>query len=257
MPVCRPGPFPSVDNGTRRQGALHEPAGSSTTHTTPRGGRGGRSELAVLGRATGVAGILTVVVVIGASLVEGYENQSMTATSPAILRFFRSLDDRLGWLMSYVTIVGLIACLWFAIGLALCLRQHERGVPWRSAFLAAAGVVSVVSSQIASWDVAVFRSGTIDPHVATYAYDLGGISFANSWVAAGAVGICAGLVMLRAPAVPSWVAGRGLIAGVGEVLARGLVPARLRLRAFRALLGLGYGGVSPADHRSARTDKGA
>jgi hypothetical protein len=93
-------------------------------------------------------------------------------------------------------------------------------VPWRSAFLAAAGVVGVVSGQIASWDAAVFRSGTISPQVATYAYDLGNISFANSWVATGAVGICAGLVMLRAPGLPRWAAWWGLIAGAGEVLAR-------------------------------------
>ena len=100
----------------------------------------------------------------------------MTEAAPAILSFFRSLDDRVGWLMSYATSVGLIACLWFAIGLALTLRPHERGVPWRSAFLAAAGVVSVVSGQIASWDAAVFRSDSITPQVASYAYDLGNIA---------------------------------------------------------------------------------
>jgi hypothetical protein len=64
--------------------------------------------------------------------------------------FFRSLDDRAGWLMSYGSSAGLIACLRFPGGLALTLRPHERGVPWRSAFLAAAGIVSVVSGRIAS-----------------------------------------------------------------------------------------------------------
>lgn len=93
-------------------------------------------------------------------------------------------------------------------------------MPWRSAFLAAAGVVSVVSGQIASWDAAVFRSGSITPQVSTYAYDLGNLSFANGSVATGAVGICAGLVMLRTPALPRWAAWWGLIAGAGEVLAR-------------------------------------
>jgi hypothetical protein len=77
-----------------------------------------------------------------------------------------------------------------------------------------------VSGQIASWDAAVFRSGSISPQVARYAYDLGNISFANSWVATGAVGLCAGLVMLRAPGLPRWAAWWGLLAGAGEVLAR-------------------------------------
>ena len=179
-----------------------------------------RSGLVTLARVTGAAGLVTLLTVVGSSLADGYEHQSMTEATPAILSFFRSLDDRVGWLMSYATSIGLIACLWFAIGLALTLRPHERGVPWRSAFLAAAGVISVVSGQIASWDAAVFRSGSISPQVASYAYDLGNISFANSWVATGAVGLCAGLVMLRAPGLPRWAAWWGLLAGAGEVLAR-------------------------------------
>jgi hypothetical protein len=179
-----------------------------------------RSGRVTLSRVTGAAGLVTLLAVVGASLVDGYQNQSMTEAAPAILTFFRSLDDRVGWLMSYATSVGLIACLWFAVGLALTLRPYERGVPWRSAFLAAAGIVSVVSGQIASWDAAVFRSDSITPQVASYAYDLGNISFANSWVATGAVGICAGLVMLRAPGLPRWAAWWGLVAGAGEVLAR-------------------------------------
>jgi hypothetical protein len=179
-----------------------------------------RSGLVTLARVTGAAGLVTLLTVVGSSLADGYQHQSMTEATPAILSFFRSLDDRVGWLMSYATSVGLIACLWFAIGLALTLRPYERGVPWRSAFLAAAGVISVVSGQIASWDAAVFRSGSISPQVASYAYDLGNISFANSWVATGAVGLCAGLVMLRAPGLPRWAAWWGLLAGAGEVLAR-------------------------------------
>ena len=190
------------------------------------------------------------VTVVGASLADGYENQSMTESHPGDPELFPVARRPAGWLTSYVTAVGLIACLWYAIGLALTLRRYERGVPWRSAFLAAAGVVGVVSGQIASWDAAVFRSATIDPHVATYAYDLGNISFANSWVATGAVGICAGLVMLRAPGTAA-VGGlvgtdRGRRRGAGP----GLVPGRLRLRALRRVLDLGADGVGPPARRT-------
>jgi hypothetical protein len=78
---------------------------------------------------------------IGASLVDGYQNQSMTESAPAVVSFFRSLDDRIGWLMSYATSIGLLACLWFAIGLALILRTREPGVPWR---LSARGIAVTV-----------------------------------------------------------------------------------------------------------------
>jgi hypothetical protein len=40
------------------------------------------------------------------------------------------------------------------------------------------------------------------------------------------------MVMLGAPGLPGWSAWWGLVAGAGQVLAPGLVPRRLRLRAF-------------------------
>jgi hypothetical protein len=56
--------------------------------------------------------------------------------------------------------------------------------------------------------------------VARYAYDLGNLSFANGWVSAGAVGICAGLIILSTRDLPHWLGWWGLAAGVGSVLAR-------------------------------------
>jgi hypothetical protein len=56
--------------------------------------------------------------------------------------------------------------------------------------------------------------------VARYAFDLGNLSFANSWVAAGAVGICAGLLILHSQDLPNWLGWWALVAGVGSVLAR-------------------------------------
>jgi hypothetical protein len=110
--------------------------------------------------------------------------------------------------------------LWFSRGLALLLRPYDGNLPWRSAFLAGAGVVSVVSGQIASWDAAAYRSSDIDPQVARYAFDLGNLSFANGWVATGAVGICAGMIMIGSPELPHWLGWWAVVAGAGQVLAR-------------------------------------
>lgn len=110
--------------------------------------------------------------------------------------------------------------LWFSLGLALLLRRYDGELPWPSTFLAGAGVISVVSGQIASWDAAAYRSDDIDPQVARYAFDLGNLSFANSWVATGAVGICAGLLVLRSHDLPHWLGWFAIVAGIGSVLAR-------------------------------------
>jgi hypothetical protein len=173
-----------------------------------------------LARITGSAGLTTLVLVLGASLANNYQSAEMDSSADEAVAFFRSVDDAVGTISSFATAVGLIAMLWFTLGLALLLRRYESEPPWRSAFLAGAGIVSVVSGQIASWDAAVFRSGDIDPQVARYAFDLGNLSFANGWVSAGAVGICAGLIILTSRDLPRWLGWWGLVAGVGSVLAR-------------------------------------
>jgi hypothetical protein len=173
-----------------------------------------------LARITGTAGLVTLVVVLGASLANDYQSAAIDSSADEAVAFFRSIDDPFGAFSSFATAVGLIAMLWFTLGLALLLRRYEGELPWRSVFLAGAGVVSVVSGQIASWDAAAYRSDDIDPQVARYAFDLGNLSFANGWVAAGAVGICTGLIVLGTRGLSHWLGWWALVAGVGSVLAR-------------------------------------
>ena len=183
---------------------------------------GSRTQRRTLAWVTGAAGITTLVVVLGTSLANDYQSAAFTSDAEQTVAFFRSIDDAFGALSSFLTAVGLIAMLWFTIGLALLLRRYDGDPPWRSAFLAGAGVVSVVSGQIASWDAAAFRSQDIDPQVARYAFDLGNLSFANGWVATGAVSICAGMIFLSAKDLPNWVGWWAVAAGVGQVLARAI-----------------------------------
>jgi len=173
-----------------------------------------------LARVTGIAGITTLVVVLGGSLANNFQSAPFTSDAGATVAFFRTLDDPFGAASSFLTSVGLIALLWFSIGLALLLRPFDGELPWRSAFLAGAGVTAVVSGQIASWDAAVYRSGDIDPQVARYAFDLGNLSFANGWVATGALAICAGSILITHRSLPTWLGWWAVIAGVGSVLAR-------------------------------------
>jgi hypothetical protein len=173
-----------------------------------------------LGRVTGVAGIITLVVVLGSSLANNFQSAPFTSDAQEALEFFGTLDDSFGAASSFLTSVGLIAMLWFGIGLALLLRPFDGEMPWRSAFLAAAGVVAVVSGQIASWDAAVYRSDDLDPQIARYAFDLGNLSFANGWVATGALAICAGSILISNRDLPTWLGWWAVVAGVGSVLAR-------------------------------------
>lgn len=173
-----------------------------------------------LARITGGAGLVTLVLVLGSSFANNYQSAPFDSSANEAVAFFRSLDDSFGAISSFATSVGLIALLWFTLGLALLLRRYEGELPWRSVFLAGAGVVSVISGQIASWDAAVYRSDDIDPQVARYAFDLGNLSFANGWVSAGAFGICTGLIVIRNRNLPQWLGWWALLAGIGSVFAR-------------------------------------
>lgn len=143
-----------------------------------------------LARSTGAAGLFTLVVVLGSSLANDYQSAATDSNADETVASFRSLDDAFGAFSSFATAVGLIAMLWFTLGLALLLRRYDGELPWRSVFLAGAGVVSVVAGQIATWE------------------------------AAGAVGICTGLIVLGARELPHWLGWWALVAGVGSVLAR-------------------------------------
>jgi len=173
-----------------------------------------------LSRVTATAGLATLVLVLGTSIANGYQSAPFTSDTDKVMSFFKSLDDAVGAASSWLTSVGLIGMLWFAIGLALLLRRYEGELPWRSAFLAGAGVLSVVSGQIASWDAAVYRSTDIEPQVARYAFDLGNLSFANGWVATGALAVCAGSLILSSGDLPRWLGWWALAVGIAQVLAR-------------------------------------
>lgn len=66
----------------------------------------------------------------------------------------------------------------------------------------------------------MYRSSDLNPQVARYAFDLGNLSFANGWVATGAIAICAGTLILSANDLPRWLGWWALVVGIGQVLAR-------------------------------------
>jgi hypothetical protein len=204
------------------------------TQTASRSRADHATDRAMLARITGTAGIVVLVMVLGTSIANNYQDAAFDSSAAEAVAFLRSLDDTLGQVSSFATSVGLIALLWFSLGLAMLLRRYEGELPWRSVFLAGAGVTSVVTGQIASWDAAVYRSDDIDPQVARYAFDLGNLSFANGWVASGAFGLCAGLIMLSTSRLPHWLGWWAVVVGAGSVLARAIWTEDIAIVPFTA-----------------------
>lgn len=78
-----------------------------------------------------------------------------------------------------------------------------------------------MSALIASWDAASHRWDGIDPQGARYASDLGNGSFATGSVVTGSIAHFAGAIMVSPGNLPNGLGWWAILAGLGQVLARG------------------------------------
>jgi hypothetical protein len=142
----------------------------------------------------GVAGLATVVLVFVPAIVRSGGEPEFDATANQALAFFRSVNTPAAELEEVVSTVGLVAFLWFAVGLGSLLRTVEPGLPWRAGVVPASAAVVVTLGLVGDWDAAAYRAADLDPQVARFAFDMGNRSFANGWVALGASPSVPGLV---------------------------------------------------------------
>jgi hypothetical protein len=173
-----------------------------------------------LSRVTGVAGPATMLLVFVPAVAGSGQEPAFDATPAEIVTFFRSVSSPLADFGSFVATVGLIAFLWFAVGLASLLRVAEGEFPWRSSVAAFSGAVLVALVLAGNWDAAAFRADDLDPQVARYAFDEGNVSFANGWVALGSFAVCSGWVIAVTGFLPRWLGWWAIVSGVGLTLSR-------------------------------------
>jgi hypothetical protein len=145
----------------------------------------------------------------------------LEAESADIVTFFRAAD--VGWVdaAEATASLGILAFLWFVVGLALLLRRAEGQPAWRSTIALVSGVLLAAYGVLdASWDAAIHRGTEIDETVAAYAFDVGNIGFANSWLALASFSLSAGSVIISTRALPRWTGWYAMGVGIGLLLAR-------------------------------------
>jgi len=165
----------------------------------------------------------------------------LEASTQEAAEFFRKAAEA-EWVqpLQAVGAVGMIGLMWFLVGFVVLLRRAEGDPPWRSTVaLASAVLLPAYYLANASWASAAHRGLELDPTVAAYAFDIGNIGFANTWVALGSFAGAAGWVMLSSGAWPRWLGWWGGVAGVGMGASPLRVDDRTRMvRAVRRVLGL-------------------
>lgn len=145
----------------------------------------------------------------------------LEADSGDIATFFHNADA--GWVEAAeaTASLGMLAFLWFVVGLALLLRRAEGEPAWRSTIVLVSGVLVAAYGVLdASWDAAIHRGTEIDDMLAAYAFDVGNIGFANSWLALASLTVSAGSVSISTGALPRWTGWCAMGIGIGLVFAR-------------------------------------
>jgi hypothetical protein len=173
-----------------------------------------------LSRATGVAGLLAPVLILGPISAASGQEPGFTGTAAQVRALFLSTYGPGPAFGSALATVGLVTILWFAVGLALLLARAEGAPAWRSAVAAVSASTFVILNLSGGWEAASYRAAGLTDELALYAFDEGNLTFANSWVAMGSFALCVGWVVLRAHGAPAWLGWVALASGVGLVLVR-------------------------------------
>ena len=172
--------------------------------------------------APGITGLVGMVLLFGAVIAVSTRGEPpFDAPRDDVAEFFRNAD--VGWFQAAqaAAAIGMLALLWFVVGLTTLLRRVEGEPAWRSTVALLSGTLLVAYGNVdVSWNAAVNRGAETDPAVALYAFDFGNLGFTNAWLAMASFAVATGWVLLDSRALPVWWGWWAVASGVGLVAAR-------------------------------------
>jgi hypothetical protein len=157
----------------------------------------------------------------GFILASGSAEPGFGASAAEIQRFWETRDQDLFSIGSYMSVLGMVAFLWFICGVYTAVRGDGSQREWLPTVALASGVAAVGATLLDAWQLAVFRASEgLDPQLARFAFDMGNLAFAGAWVALGSFAIAAGWAGLSSGSLPGWLGWWAVAAGIGLVAAR-------------------------------------
>ena len=108
-----------------------------------------------------------------------------TSTRDQAAEFFRKAGDSSWYHASQATFaLGMLALVWFFVGVTALLRRVEGEPAWRSTAALLSGTLFVAVATVAdvSWVAAAHHGSETHPTVALFAFDVGNIGLATAWV---------------------------------------------------------------------------
>ncbi len=173
-------------------------------------------------RGTGLIGLASVVLLFAPIIaISTLGEPSFTATANEAHAFFRKAGA--GWVQTAQAVLGLAALglVWFVAGLALLLGRAEGRPPWRATVAGLSGLLLPAYLLVdVSWNAAAYGGAEIEPGLASYAFDVGNLGFANVWLAMASFAVAAGWLVIETRVLGRWLGWWAVVAGVGLVLCR-------------------------------------
>jgi hypothetical protein len=175
-----------------------------------------------LSRVTGVTGLITIGLLFGPIIaISTLGEPPFVATAEQARAFF--VNGSVAWAQTATAATNLaaIGLVWFVVGLTLLLGRAEGSPPWRSMIALVSGVLVAGYLLVdASWEAASFGAADLDTAVASYAFDVGNLGFANAWLALASFAVCCGWVVLATRVFGRWLGWWAIVSGVGLALSR-------------------------------------
>jgi len=171
-----------------------------------------------------LAGILfPILQMIAQGLIQvGGVEPSFSADAEEILAFFQSRDPALFRTGDFLSVLSMIAFLWFLAAVWDSLREAGGEAGWLAMIVMGSGIVSAGAlDDSGGWTLAMLRlSEGLDAETARMLFDEGNLNFANLWVSLGSMVLAAGLAFRAGDTEPAWLAWSTIAMGVALVLAR-------------------------------------
>lgn len=147
---------------------------------------------------------------------------SFSAPAGEILTFFQNRDLTLFTIGGYISMLSLVAFLWFLGVLWDELRTAEGGSGWLSVIAIGSGLVTVsLILGTGGWYLAVFRIGEgLDPEIARLLFDQGNLNFAQIWITLGSMVLAVGLIAFNSDRFPGWLGWGSILLAIGLFVAR-------------------------------------
>lgn len=180
---------------------------------------GGRWEQ--IGAAGGI--VFVALQLLSQALIQaGGSEPAFDAPAAEIETFFMNRNMQLALTGGFLSVLSIIAFIWFLGALWARLRRSEGEPGWLSLVAFASGLAGVAALfGGGGWELAILRLGEgLETETLQLLFDLGNMTFASFWVALAGMLLAAGVITIRDGALPRWLGWFGLLVALALLAVR-------------------------------------